>query len=187
MLRRLLGKTFWSSPFLKSKIRLHFPSFTVVIWNNFLVCILYISYHYCIAWSCHCCCCCCCCCCCSWRRWSRSTRARSRSCCATCTPRRSTCCRSTTTPSTSPGRRTARRCSSSTRGSAPGTTRTPPWVPTSAPRLAECVIRGINNILKLNKTKSVITPHLGSRSSQCSATGVTKAVVCVILSVGRCI
>ena len=29
--------------------------------------------------------------------------------------------------------------------------------------------------------------HQSSRSSQCSTTGVTKAVVCVILSVGWCI
>ena len=29
--------------------------------------------------------------------------------------------------------------------------------------------------------------HINSRSSQCSTTGVTKAVVCVILSEGWCI
>ena len=48
--------------------------------------------------------------------------------------------------------------------------------------------KGDNHTPAVTETKVTvcIITHLISRSSQCSTTGVTKAMVCVILSVGCC-
>ena len=43
------------------------------------------------------------------------------------------------------------------------------------------------NLFRRERYQSETSLELNSRSSQCSTTGVTKAVVCVILSVGWCI
>ena len=48
------------------------------------------------------------------------------------------------------------------------------------------VLGGCGDIIVLVVSVVVVTVAI-SRSSQCSTTGVTKAVVCVILSVGWCI